>query len=90
MNKSDLSSRVQAKTGLSKSQATTAVESVFDEIATALASGEKVSITGFGTFETKERQARTGRNPRTGKEIQIAASKSAGFRSGKGLKDRLG
>ena len=59
-------------------------------IAEALRGGDKVQITGFGSFEAKHREARTGRNPRTGKEIKIAASRSPAFRSGKGFKDALG
>jgi DNA-binding protein HU-beta len=58
-------------------------------IAQALKSGQKVQITGFGSFETRRREPRTGRNPRTGKEIRIGASTSAAFRAGKGLKDAV-
>jgi DNA-binding protein HU-beta len=58
-------------------------------IAKALRKGKKVQITGFGTFEVKQRKARTGRNPRTGQTIRIAATRTPGFRSGKGLKDAV-
>ena len=66
------------------------VGAIFDEITDALAEGNRVELRGFGAFSVKNRPARTGRNPRTGKEIKIAASKSPAFRSGKGFKDALG
>ena len=93
MNKSELAQKLAERTNLSKSEATTAVDALFSTngiIAEQLRTGGKVQITGFGSFETRSREARTGRNPRTGKEIQIAASTSAAFRAGKGLKDAIG
>lgn len=94
MNKSELQDQLAERAGITKTDAKRVIDEIFgteDGILTeALKSGEKISITGFGTFETRERAARTGRNPRTGKEIQIAASKAPAFRAGKGLKDSLG
>ena len=93
MNKSELAQKLAERTNLSKSEATKAVDALFSTngiIAEQLRGGGKVQITGFGSFETRSREARTGRNPRTGKEIQIAASTSAAFRAGKGLKDTIG
>lgn len=94
MNKSELTQKLVERTNLSKSDAQKAVDAIFSAddgiIAKALKGGEKVQITGFGSFETRKREARTGRNPRTGKEIKIGASTSAAFRAGKGLKDNIG
>jgi DNA-binding protein HU-beta len=94
VNKSELTQKLAERTNLSRTEASRAVDALFSVdggiIAQALKSGEKVQITGFGSFETRSREARTGRNPRTGKEIKIAASKSAAFRAGKGLKDSVG
>lgn len=93
MNKSELTQKLADRTGLSKSEAQKAVDAIFAAnggiIAEALRTGDKVQITGFGSFETRKREARTGRNPRTGKEIKIGASTSAAFRAGKGLKDSI-
>lgn len=93
MNKSELTQKLAERTNLSKSDAQKAVDALFSSndgiIAKALKKGDKVQITGFGSFETRKREARTGRNPRTGKEIKIKASKSAAFRAGKGLKDSI-
>jgi DNA-binding protein HU-beta len=94
VNKSDLIQQLQNRADLSRSQAQAAVDALFSPddglIAEALRSGEKVQITGFGSFETRKREARKGRNPRTGKEIDISASTNAAFRPGKGLKDAIG
>lgn len=94
MNKSELTQRLAERTNLSRADASRAVDAIFSSddglIAEALRKGEKVQITGFGSFETRQREARTGRNPRTGKEIKIGASTSAAFRAGKGLKDSVG
>ena len=91
MNKSELVQELQNRAGLSKSEASNAIDALFSVengiIAEALKNGEKIQITGFGSFEAKQREARKGRNPRTGKEIDIAASTSAAFKPGKGLKD---
>ena len=93
MNKTELIGALAQRTGLARSDALKVVEALFDVtdgiISQALRSGDKIQITGFGSFETKHRAARTGRNPRTGKDIQIAASTSAAFRGGKGLRDAL-
>lgn len=94
MNKSELVQQLASRADLSRAEATKAVDALFSVengiIAEALRGGDKVQITGFGSFETKKREARKGRNPRTGKEISIAASTSAAFRIGKRLKDALG
>ncbi|AJY77177.1 HU family DNA-binding protein [Paenibacillus beijingensis] len=87
MNKADLITKVAEATELSKKDATKAVDAVFDAISDALQSGDKVQLVGFGNFEVRERQARKGRNPQTGEEIDIAASKMPAFKPGKSLKD---
>jgi DNA-binding protein HU-beta len=93
MNKSELVDALAAAAGLSKADAGKAIDALFGVnggvIADALKAGDRVQITGFGTFEAKERAARTGRNPRTGATIEIEASKTPGFRAGKGLKDAI-
>ncbi|MDF2935480.1 MAG: hup [Paenibacillaceae bacterium] len=87
MNKSDLIAKVAESSELSKKDATKAVEAVFEAITEALQSGDKVQLVGFGNFEVRERSARKGRNPQTGKEIDIPASKVTSFKPGKALKD---
>ena len=87
MNKTELIAAVAERTGLTKKDAERAVAATFDTIAAQLAAGEKIQVTGFGTFEVKEREARVGRNPLTGESIQIAASRTPVFKAGKGLKD---
>jgi DNA-binding protein HU-beta len=89
LNKSDLISQVAEKAGLKKVDAEKAVNAIFDSIGEALKEGDKVQLIGFGTFETRERSARVGRNPQTGTEIQIPASKVPAFKPGSGLKDLL-
>ncbi|NJD10313.1 MAG: HU family DNA-binding protein [Gemmatimonadetes bacterium] len=93
MNKSEMVQVLAERTGLSRADAARAVETVFDPetgvIALALRQGERVQISGFGTFEAKQRRARTGRNPRTGTEIRIGPTVSASFRPGKALKDAV-
>ncbi|HBI05175.1 MAG TPA: DNA-binding protein [Paenibacillaceae bacterium] len=89
MNKSDLITRVSEVADLSKKDATKAVEAVFDAITEALQAGDKVQLIGFGNFEVRERAARKGRNPQTGEEIEIAASKVPAFKPGKALKEGL-
>jgi DNA-binding protein HU-beta len=89
MNKGDLVEAVSGDAGLSKADASRAVESVITAITKALRGGKQVSLVGFGTFAVKKRAARTGRNPRTGEAIQIRASKVPGFRAGKALKDAV-
>jgi DNA-binding protein HU-beta len=89
MNKSDLI-EVMAEAGdISKAAAGRALDALTDSIALALKKGETVSLIGFGTFSVKERAARTGRNPQTGATIEIAASKTPGFKAGKALKDAV-
>ena len=90
MNKAELVAAVHASGNFnSRAAAQAAVEDVLGAISNGIAKDGKVQIVGFGTFATKTRAARTGRNPRTGKSIPIKASKSVGFKPGKGLKDRL-
>lgn len=85
MNKGDLVSQIATDAGLSKAQAGAALNSVLDSIAATLKKGDKVTLVGFGTFAVSERAARTGRNPRTGKEIKIKAKKVVRFKPGKEL-----
>lgn len=87
MNKTELVASVAEKAGITKKDAEKAINAVFASVEEALASDDKVQIIGFGTFEVKTREARKGRNPQTGKEITIPASKSPVFKAGKGLKD---
>jgi DNA-binding protein HU-beta len=93
MNKSDLVDALADATGMTKADAAKAVDAMFSPdggvIAKALKGGKRVQITGFGTFESKHRKARQGRNPRTGQTIKIAASNTPAFRAGKGLKDAI-
>ena len=86
-NKAELVEKVAAKTNLTNKDVTATVEALFETIQETLSKGEKVQVIGFGTFEVRERAARKGRNPQTGKEIKIAASKVPGFKAGKALKD---
>lgn len=88
-NKADIIEEVASSTGLTKKDATVAVEAVFNKIQETLAKGEKVQLIGFGNFEVRERAARKGRNPQTGAEIQIPASKVPAFKAGKALKDAV-
>ena len=89
MNKNDLVAAVADNASLTKSDAAKAVDGVFDAITDALKKGGDVRIVGFGTFSVAKRKATTGRNPRTGESIQIAASKQPKFKAGKGLKDSV-
>ncbi|MBQ7719960.1 MAG: HU family DNA-binding protein [Clostridia bacterium] len=89
ITKSNLVESVAAATGLKKKDSEAAVAETISAISAALAAGEKVQLTGFGTFEVKERPARTGRNPQNGKAIKIAASKRVAFSAGKNLKDSV-
>ena len=89
MNKSELINSVAESAGITKKDATAAVEAVFETIQTTLGQGDRVQVIGFGTFEVRERAARKGRNPQTGKEIDIAASKVPAFKAGKALKDAV-
>lgn len=93
MNKSDLVDALADHSGMTKADAARAVDAMFAPdggvISAALKAGERVQITGFGTFESKHRKARQGRNPRTGETIQIKASNTPAFKAGKGLKDAI-
>ncbi|HED13806.1 MAG TPA: HU family DNA-binding protein [Gammaproteobacteria bacterium] len=89
MNKSELVEHVANASDLSKAAAQRAVEAVFTSIAEAMSSGDSVSVVGFGTFSVSDRQARIGRNPKTGENIEIAACKVPKFKAGKSLKDTV-
>ncbi|MGE4570161.1 MAG: HU family DNA-binding protein [Gammaproteobacteria bacterium] len=89
MNKSDLVAAIADGSGLTKADAARALAATTDAISGALASGDTVAITGFGSFLVRQRAARTGRNPQTGATIQIAASKVPAFKAGKLLKESV-
>ena len=89
MNKSELIDAMAESADISKAAATRAFDAMIDSITGALKKGDTVSIVGFGTFAVRERAARTGRNPRTGEELKIKASKNPAFKAGKGLKDAV-
>lgn len=89
MNKTELITRISEKTELSKKDAEIVINAFIDVVGDALVSGEKITITGFGSFEVVERAARIGRNPRTGKSIQIPKSKSPKFKPSKNLKEAI-
>lgn len=89
MNKVELVAAVAEKAELSKKDAEKAVAAVFAAIEEAVAAGDKVQLVGFGTFETKQREARTGRNPRSGETIEIPAASLPAFKAGKALKDAV-
>ncbi len=89
MNKTELVAAVAAKSGISKKDADAAVAAVIDVIVDAIAEGDKVSIVGFGTFEQRTRNARTGCNPKTHENIEIPASKVPAFKAGKAFKDAV-
>lgn len=89
MKKSELVTLIADKTGLSKKDTEKTMDALFAAIGDALVSGDKVQIGGFGSFETKQRAARTGHNPRTGEEIEIAAATTPVFKPSKTLKDKV-
>ncbi|MGM7685253.1 HU family DNA-binding protein [Cytobacillus sp. Hm23] len=89
MNKTEFINAVAEKAELSKKDASKVLEAVTNSISETLKDGDKVSLLGFGTFEVRERAARKGRNPQTGEEIEIAASKVPAFKAGKELKDAV-
>ncbi len=89
MNKTELIAAVAAKTGMSKKDADHAVNATLEAITEGLVKGEKVNVSGFGIFEVKTREARTGRNPRTKETIQIPAAKLPAFKASKTLKDTI-
>ena len=89
MNKTELIASVAEKTGLTKKDADRVVAATFETIAQAMADGDKVQVSGFGSFDVKARDARTGRNPKTGEPVEIAASRRVTFSASKTLKDKL-
>ena len=89
ITKKDVVNLVKAKTDLSAKTTGEVVDALLDVITEALTDGDSVRFTGFGTFSVTERAARTGKNPRTGEVIEIAASKSVSFKAGKSLKDKV-
>ncbi len=89
MNKTELTDAVADAAGMTKADASKALDAVLGSISDALAKGEQISLIGFGTFLVRDRAARTGRNPQTGAEIQIAAAKVPAFKPGKALKDAV-
>ena len=89
MNKSELIEAIAESADISKAAAGRAIDAVVESVTNALKSGDQVTLMGFGTFSVKDRAARTGRNPQTGAEIQIAAAKIPSFKAGKGLKDAV-
>jgi integration host factor alpha subunit len=89
MTKTELIDGLSSKLALSKADAEKTINIILDDIVAALKAGDRVNISGFGTFSVSDRQARTGRNPKTGEAIQISASRSARFKPGKQLKDSL-
>jgi DNA-binding protein HU-beta len=89
MNKTDLVNSVAEQAELTKKDAAQAVDAIFDAILNSLKAGDSVQILGFGNFEVRDRAARTGRNPQTGEEIEIPASKVPAFKPGKQLKEAV-
>ena len=89
MNKQELISIIAENAGLSKKDSEAALKAFLSAVEDALVKGDKVQLVGFGTFEVRERAARTGRNPQTGVEMKIAAAKVPAFKAGKSLKDKL-
>ena len=89
MNKSELVAHIATSAGLTKAQATAALQAFETSVIDTLANGGEVTLIGFGTFKVTDRAARTGRNPKTGEEIQIAASKVPTFKAGKAFKQAV-
>ena len=89
MNKTELVAAIASKANISKKDAEASVKAFTEVVAEELKKGEKIQLVGFGTFEVSKRAARTGRNPRTGEEMKIAASKAPKFKAGKALKDAV-
>ena len=89
MNKAELIEAVAEAADISKAGASRAVDAVLDSITAAMKKGDQVTLVGFGTFLVRERAARTGRNPKTGEPINIAAAKVPSFKAGKALKDAV-
>ena len=89
MNKTELVAAVAEKTEMSKKNAEKAVTAMLETVAETLAAGEKVQLVGFGTFEAREREARTAKNPRTGETVEVAASRVPAFKAGQALKTKV-
>jgi DNA-binding protein HU-beta len=89
MNKADLVSNIAKKSGLTKKDVETVLNNFLGEVTDALSTGNKVQLVGFGTFETRQRSGRTGRNPQTGKEIKIPAANVPAFKAGNKLKEAV-
>ena len=89
MNKTELVAAIASKANISKKDAEASVKAFTEVVAEELKKGEKIQLVGFGTFETSKRAARTGRNPQTGAEMKIPASKAPKFKAGKALKDSI-
>ena len=89
MNKTELIAAVAEKTGLTKKDADRVIAATFETISNAMAEGDKVQVSGFGIFDVKKREARTGHNPRTKEAIEIPASKQPAFKASKALKDLI-
>lgn len=89
LNKSELIDAASDRVDLSKTDVSSTLDAVLDSITDAVSRGDKVTLTGFGTFERRERSARTGRNPQTGEEMQISASKAPAFKAGKAFKEAV-
>ena len=89
MNKKDLITAIAEETSMTKKDVAIVVDAAFDKITAAMVAGDKVQLMGFGTFETRERGERTGKNPRTGESVTIAACKAPAFKAGKALKDAV-
>jgi DNA-binding protein HU-beta len=89
MNKQDLIDRISSNSGLTKKDVEKVVNGFLDEVTNALGSGEKVQLIGFGTFETRKRSSRSGRNPQTGDKIEIPESTVPAFKAGSRLKDAV-
>ena len=90
ISKADLTKELAEKTGMAQKDIKTLVDGMLESVSTHLKSGDKVQLTGFGTFEVRERSARTGVKPGTTQKIEIPASKYPAFKAGKGLKDEIG
>lgn len=89
MRKPELAAAIADKTGLTREKAGEVINAFTDQVSAAAARGEDIALIGFGTFNIRKRDARTGRNPQTGASIQIPASQTVGFKAGKGLKDAV-
>jgi len=89
MNKQELIKKIAADAGLTQKQAAAALEATVSAIENTVADGKKVSLIGFGTFESKKREARTSRNPRTGEAVKVAASTVPAFKAGKEFKNKV-